>query len=677
MGGLDAKYGNAQSGVVIFRTKEGGERFSGEVRYQTDDYGSPKNTFDNYDRFFLGLGGPMPVRDMTYYVSGEATYSDDYPKTVERRSRQRLLDFISVGDRKNNSLKLQGKLAYRPSPNHKLTFELIRQESRADDYYHMWNQAGYVETFSDTLDTGEIVQRAGQWSPTPLDSTYVYYNAAEHTPNRTNSMGQYKLVLFHQLSQHAQYSVRVSTEAFDADSRVLGQKEWEYAGERDRDFWANYRDATASSDFSVISGDNPFLSNRSTRVYRGLFDLTWRRGKHTFEGGLSGAYNDMRYFSVYRPYLHSTGGQIGSPREQYHYYNPEGAAYVQDRWEHEGMILNAGVRYDVFSVGDQVAVAEVTDRIKGQLSPRVGVGYPISDRDLFSFHYGRLYQIPDRQYIFDNRDSFDGTRGNPNLSNETTIQYQAAIQHLFSELLVGQFSVYYKDIYGLITATQVDDWASTGTITTWVNRDYASSKGFEVSLVRGFRNYMRWEVSYTYGVALGVGSDPSRRGGYLASEQPLDWDVRHSVGVSLSLTDRRTWGVHLTWDYMTGSPYTPQQRDTRTIEPEMVNSRRLPSETTLNVRADKYYTVWGKQLSLFVDARNVLDARNIGGLAPGNWPAPPVREAYVIYYTETGRAGGAYLKDLNGDGVDDFVPLNDPRVFSEPRTVRVGVGLEF
>jgi len=681
MGGLDAKYGNAQSGVVIFKTKEGGERFSGEIRYTTDDYGSPKNTFDNYDRLFVGAGGPVPISNMTYYLSGEVTYADDYPKTGERRSRRRLLDFVSIGDRKSNSLKMQGKIAYRPTPNHKLTFEAINQESRRDNYYHMWNQSGYVETFLDTTQTEEVVLLHGRWSPTPLDSTYVYYNAAEHTPNVTDTFDEYKLVLLHQLSQNSQYSLRLSSQAFHTETRVQDKKEWEYLGDRDRDYWFNYHDFE-SYDFNVISGDYPFLSTRDTRVYQGLCDLTWKYKKHTFEAGVSGAYNDMRYFSISRPYLSSAGGEIGFPRTFYHYYNPEGAAYVQDRWEHEGMVLNLGMRYDVFSVGDQVPLSEVADPVKQQLSPRVGIGYPISDRDLFSFYYARLYQIPNRQYIFDNRDVYDGVRGNPNLTNETTIQYQAAIQHLFSELLVGQFSIYYKDIYGLISAQQVDDWSSTGTITTYVNRDYASAKGFEVSLSRGYRNYMRWDISYTYGVALGVSSDPnaaaSRDFVYLpTSEQPLDWDVRHSVGVAMSLGDRRTWGVHMTWDYMTGSPYTPVQRDTRQTEPETINSRRMPSETTLNMRADKYYTVWGKQLSLFLDARNVLDAKNIGNLEPGNFPGPPVNTAYVVYYTETGRAGGAYLKDVNRDGVDDFVPLNDPRVFGEPRTIRMGIGLEF
>ncbi|MFH1144289.1 MAG: TonB-dependent receptor, partial [Candidatus Eisenbacteria bacterium] len=80
-GSFAPKYGNLQSGVILYRTKEGSEQFGGEIRYITDDYGSPNNTYDNYDRVLLGLGGPLPVRDLTYYISAEATYQDPYPKT--------------------------------------------------------------------------------------------------------------------------------------------------------------------------------------------------------------------------------------------------------------------------------------------------------------------------------------------------------------------------------------------------------------------------------------------------------------------------------------------------------------------------------------------------------------------------------------------------------------------
>jgi hypothetical protein len=77
----------------------------------------------------------------------------------------------------------------------------------------------------------------------------------------------------------------------------------------------------------------------------------------------------------------------------------------------------------------------------------------------------------------------------------------------------------------------------------------------------------------------------------------------------------------------------------------------------------------------------VFDARNIAGLSWGDGFNPNVNlsggDDYAIYYTETGRAGGAYLQDTNGDHVLDWVPLHDPRVFEEGRNVRLGLAMRF
>ena len=85
-------------------------------------------------------------------------------------------------------------------------------------------------------------------------------------------------------------------------------------------------------------------------------------------------------------------------------------------------------------------------------------------------------------------------------------------------------------------------------------------------------------------------------------------------------------------------------------------------------------------MTLFFDARNVLDAKNISSLDANTFPNPYINTAgddYTIYYTETGRAGGAYLQDVNGDGIPDWVPVHDPRVFEEGRSVRMGISITF
>ncbi|MEZ4653092.1 MAG: TonB-dependent receptor [Candidatus Eisenbacteria bacterium] len=481
LGGLDAEYGNAQSGVINFTTKEGGREFEGEIYYLTDDYGQPDNTYDNLDRLFVGVGGPSPLKDLTYYLSAEGTFSDDYPATPRDRPRHKVLNLISLGDRKSNQIRVQSKLAYKIGSNMKITGEFIHNNSRSDTYYHMWSRVGYVQTFRDTTQTGDVVVRHGRWAPTQVDSTYEYFNAANHTPNNLNRFTQMKAVLNHTIDQSSYYSLKLSRNFFYLDQRVGNKKAWEYLGDRQTDLWFNYSDRE-SEPYFVIAGDFPTLSHRETIVYTAKGDYTKRYKNHTFKTGFESGYNDMKYYQVDRPFQTASNGEIGT-RTRYHYYNPEGAMYLQDRWEHEGMVLNLGLRYDVFSVGDQLPISEVRQRVKQQVSPRVGIAYPISDRDVFSFHYGRFYQIPERQYLFDNRGVLDGrTQGNPNLTNETTVSYQAGIQHLFSDLVAGQFSVYYKDIFGLLTTEQRASFGNVSNVTSYVNKDYASARGFEATL---------------------------------------------------------------------------------------------------------------------------------------------------------------------------------------------------
>jgi hypothetical protein len=47
------------------------------------------------------------------------------------------------------------------------------------------------------------------------------------------------------------------------------------------------------------------------------------------------------------------------------------------------------------------------------------------------------------------------------------------------------------------------------------------------------------------------------------------------------------------------------------------------------------------------------------------------------YLTETGKYGGAYLQDINEDGIDDFTPVNDPTIWYARKTWRIGFGFEF
>ena len=686
-GGFEAEYGNAQSGIVNLETKEGTEEFSGQFRYYTDDYGAPDRTFTNFDRVSLGVGGPMHVQGLTYFLSYEGTFTDTYLKTSEQRARHSVLDFISLGDRQNNDIKLQGKLAYKITPNVKLTGEYLNSRTREDAYNHRWSRDGFVEVERSVDAQGREVVEFGRFSLYRENENFIPYNAPEHTPNTDDKFDQYKIVWRHNISNDTFYNLRLSRAGYDTERKVLEREPWQYEQQRPFFWLDNINDE--SETFFVTNGDFPRYYTRDNKVYTVKNDWTTKEGKHLVKWGAQGIYNDLQVFSLRYPNEMNGTGTYGGDKTAFHYYNPEGSLYLQDRWEHEGMVINAGLRYDVFSVGDQIPSGEVEDRVKTQLSPRLGIAFPISDRDVMSFTYGRYFQVPDRIYIFEDRGALAFIRGNPNLDAETTIAYQAGVQHVFTPSVVGQFAVYFKDIFGLLTTRRLVAQGSPNLVDTYVNQDYASSRGFEVSMTKRFSHNFSANLDYTYGIATGVASDEeeSLRNAedllYLPiSEQYLDWDQRHTISSTFYVSDPGNWSSSFVWRYGSGFPFTPRSRFQKEIDPKDTNTDRLPSTSTLDVQADKFYRIWGQDFTFFLQARNLLDSSNIIDLEPENWP-PGLASSddlvdYAAYYTETRRAGGAYLgEDQDGDGLSDWVELSDPRVFGEGRAVRIGLGVSF
>jgi len=696
-GGYDAEYGNALSGVVSVSTKEGTNRLGGEVRWDTDRYGDPTKTFDNYDRFTFGFGGPTPVKNLTYFATYEGSFQDTYLKAGVTQPRRTLLDFIQLGSRQSNQINTNFKLAYRMNPRNKLTFETINNRTISTPYVHDWSRKGFVIVATDTV-SGQ--QTYGPWSATQLfpgtakfanfSVTDQYVNMADHVPTLDDRFQQFIGVWTNQLSEKSVWTTRMATLDFNTKNSVGAKEPWEYWTQNPFYWSGNIGTGTENNPFYATHGDVPVYLKRRTRVYTLKTDYSTRHWKqHTWKTGLEAKYNRVQNLSLASPNGESNG-LPGAVRSDFVNYNPEGAAYVQDRWEFEGLVLNAGVRFDIFSPGSQISDVDLKSgkRYKQQFSPRLGISYPISDRDALSFHYGWTYQTPARSFIFENRgiSSTVGVKGNPDLEPETNISYQAGVQHIFTKDISGKFGVFFKDIYGLITVRQERDEAGN-LVNVFFNGDYASARGFEASLNKSFSHKFSSELNYTYSIASGVASDPNTalqffNGGRLylpISEQPLDWDQRHTVSIVSTIREPGRWGLRMLWSYGSGFPFTPAFRNDRRPDPVLTNSRRQPSLARLTLDGDKFYKIWGQNMTLFVDARNILDATNITAISPGV-RSPFVNTAgddYRIYYTETGRAGGAYLQDVNGDNVLDWVPVHDPRVFEEGRNVRMGISVTF
>jgi len=687
IGGMDAQYGNALSGVINLNTREGGDHFEGELRYFTDRYGEADKSFNNFERVSTGFGGPFVLPRSNFFLSFEGTYSDTPLRSVASHREHRFLDFIRLGDRQSNDAKLSGKLTFKVTQDKKVNLEVVRNEKLDGPFNNRWNRQGYVQVVQDSTPPtdGTVMTRYGAWSYYPLDSTYAPMNTADHLPVTQEDYLQTAIAWKHALTSHSVYNVRLSRQEWKSSNDVLGRQPWEYQQQPN-----NYYDAQNRIDgtYYVTNGDYPAYERKQTITYTLNGDFSERVGPHDFMVGGNINYNDLGFLRTTFPNVVTGTGLYGSDRDEFRFFNPEGALFVQDRWKYQGLVLNAGVRYDNFSVGEQIPSPEVANRVKTQISPRLGIAYPITDRDVMSFYYGRLFQVPDREFIYEGRLSSALVRGNPNLDPQTTISYELGVQHLFSRDVFGQFGVYFNDIFGLLTTVPQEIPGVATTVDVYVNGDYASSRGLDFTLIKNFTHGFGWELNYSYGHATGTASDPNRalpQAGNLrdqfkpTSEQPLGWDQRHTFSATLSLADEKSWRTSFIYQFGSGFPYTPHEREERRQNPELVNSKRLPPVSTLSMQGERKFTAWGQNLTLYVQATNLLDAKNITTLQPDLWPPGAINaQSYVVYYTETHRAGGAFLtQDQDGDGREDWFPVHDPRVFQEGRSIRVGLGVQF
>ena len=387
--------------------------------------------------------------------------------------------------------------------------------------------------------------------------------------------------------------------------------------------------------------------------------------------------------------------------DQFHVKPFQIGAYAQNKLESEGMILNVGLRYDFFDpktwvpanlndplldtfVRDPQNVTTLFDlpnRLKGavaaktkqQLSPRIGVSYPITERDVLHVTYGHYFQLPKLYYLYENqgydlRGAFKYV-GNPDLSEEKTIAYEAGLEHGFNDFLKLAVTGFYKDISDLVTYKKV--YLQSAWYWQYSNSDYARVKGFELTLTQRPWRGLSGVVTYTYQIARGRASD-----GYQTFQDnydnrkprtedfPLEWDQRHTARVNLNYRVPYEWGpkfgeyyalgdwaIDFFWNYGSGVPYTTS---ISVPQPELppINDGNFPASWTIDLRFDKAFKIYKTyKTNFFVIVNNLTDRANIV-------------DEYVDFDAER--------YDLTGQPSGQFA---DPDAYDAPR--RIYLGMEF
>lgn len=642
-GTFNAEYGNALSGVVNIVTKEHSSSFRTNLLYKRTNMGIEAASDNLNERYYEGtVSGPLwskgslgflvsgkKVDADSYYFSGVTDTSGGTRKSIEF-SKDKPYGF-------NDLVSLIGKLSFSPFGAAKVTVLDNYSKRRWRSYTHSM-----------------------RFIP---DSTYINWT-------ESNLLG---LNFRQALANDLFYEVRLSYYQYKYSLAIGGVLPHQYS----RALFTTYANSLFYQNMSQST-----YEDQTTRAYTIKGDLTWQLNRlNLIKGGFEVKLNDMDYYYNSNP-VNPTDQIVNVYRKK----PLEGAAYVQDKIEFETIVLNLGLRYDFFDAATSYpsdpfdpknpGKSPLETEIQSTLSPRVGIAYPVRDDMVFHFTYGQFFQRPEYQTLYDNLDRVFANRGttlfgSPTLKPEKTSSYELGIMSMLGSSTTAQVTFFSKKIENLIGVAWI---YLPHAYAYYVNEDFATVRGFEISTKSQLRN-ISFAVNYTFSVAKGSSSTQQQRytsvynivGVQSLRFLPLNFDQRHTANAQVGFSFGREEGpfgfAPLVFErttctivarYGSGLPFT--YNPLRSIYVAERNNSRLPETFTVDLYARKALTLGPVQLGVFLDVRNLLNRRNV-----------------VSVYSATGSPD--YSGDESSRATPDY--QRDPRNYSAPRTLYVGIDLEF
>ncbi len=667
-GTFNAEYGQALSGVVNQVTKDGGERLSADLSVYTGDYvSSNRGLFPNVDRVRPqdtyniegNLSGPA-LPGVTFFLSSRLYYNDGslYGKRIFLPTD--LSDFSS-NDPSQWIVRKSGDGSYVPlnpdkrwTTQAKLTFSVLgddklrlnflhqQEDFRRYDHSYKYNPDGtyfnFVKgnlasiTYTKAFGTATYIEASGAWFSNREDS-YVYEDPLD--------------------PRFPDYTRRL---------------------------------ATGGSSFLTGGAENLHL-HRESRYLGGKADLVSQISQeHQIKVGVEA--------KIHRIWIHNFGirndqstnftpqvAEFGNSQFANTILRPQQyAAYIQDKMEFEDFIVNLGARFDYFNPKGKILIEQLrlnsspqlaNAGTESQISPRIGISYPITDRGVLHLSYGHFFQVPQFDLMFLNPAyNINATTafqvGNPGLKSQRTVAYELGVQQQLNVDIKIDVTGYYKDFRNLI-GTQVYDIGNGNLYAQYVNRDYGNAKGIIISLEKRHTKGFSATLDYTFQIAQGNASDPNAV--FLDNQTsppresqkqlaPLDWDRKHSLNVTTTIGTLNDFTLTLIGKLGSGLPYTPSQSNQRT---GLVNSETRPTTVSVDLYVTKYFDFFGSPINVFAKIYNVLDTKN-----------------ELNVFTDSGRAGYSVQAGFEGRprGINSIAEYyTRPDFYSAPRQVILGLGI--
>lgn len=678
-GGFNAEFGQATSGVVNVKTREGGGNYHGYLSYKRDNFGN-KNSYNvfNTDILEANLSGPEPITSsllplLGIRIPGELTFFGNvymgitdgitagYYKPVPYKLFSSTFGGSDFALRAENSWFGLGKITYKYSPTIK--------------FQYSFNQSVNINQNSQSLQSNlEYVE------PSP-GYQYEFQNILEQANTFTHINKYQTFSLTHTLNPNTYYELKLNY--FHTNLRVdANGRNWkDYLEPKDiPNFPIEYYNLERDT-IGIIPGDgfwdvgNPFTwRDHYVEEYSIRGDITsFFDEKNKFKAGFNIQLQEMQVIDIFKPWV----GNLGLNNDIYKVNPAIGSFYAQDNINFSGMILNFGLRLDYWFPGKYVddavnnpEVITIPDqtrenyrddtfgwfgqrRFKARLSPRLGVSHPVSDNQTLFFSYGHFSKWPKPQFVYAKLDPLNAQSsfqkfGNPNLNPETTVAYELGLKTQFSLDDVLTVTAYYKDIFDYVstrTARITSARFATQRFITYVNSDYARSRGVELEYRKRIGKWFSGSTTFSYSIVTGKSSSADEgvlilRGDLDESikEEYVSWDRPFSASLTTNFYVEKEnalfgfgngilddYNVYLRFFFQSGKRYTPavftgNYESNGKPEYESVRNNRNNEIGDdwfwVDLNFEKYFSVNTLKFSFFVEVNNLLDIKNSAIINP-------------------------------------------------------------
>lgn len=718
IGGYEAKYGQAQSGIVNVTTKSGSPLYGLFADVITSSF---TDAF-GYNLYTMNFSGPfLPgVSNHTFFLSGERGWNaDNNPRAIGN-------EFKSIGYQSDKKRDLESSIwRYTVRTTHVLGDFSLRLGANLNNR----DSRGYVHTSS------------------KVNSI--------HNPLTIRENLSLSSKLSQNISNNAFWNINVGYKIFSEES---GDGVWFNNLEAYGDSLQNAKiGAILPANGGLISFDRygafalyGRVFNRYTKRNNNTLtldaDLTAQLGNNLLEIGGGFGSHEVRYFTIAPRGLASDNLRNLPDIEKYTRMQPTAFGYditgktkinsgeydakrplfaytyVQDRFEIEDMVINFGIRFDYFDTKAEIlkdpklpfAAGDpneydpkdfITKKAEVYFSPRIGLGFPVTQNTVFHAQYGKFIQQPSLDQLYTTiydlnfliRDN-NWSLNTGHVNSEVTTQYEIGFRQVIADRASLNITAFYKNTEGLVnTATVFFKRTPEGQTLRYItptNTDFGTVKGVAFSLDVARVSYFSISTDYTYAIAEGTGSSTSssftsafrnNEGEIPKVIAPLDFDQRHTGVVNVDFfVPKGDLGIfeltsaNILINFASGRPYTPLLMqnllagttnfgDTRGY----VNSAYGPGNFKVDLKVEKTFSYEKLSVTPYVWIENVFDAAN---------PVSVYRstgDAYSTGFLSTPE-GQKLIQDRGINFKYDYESLErNPFNFGIPRLIKVGLKVNF